>query len=229
MCYSAQIWADYKKYVRVFGADVSVRRYVELFWEKKKGGDWQKIPKAMKAAFSDPHTEEEREIHSLIADTDKVQALTIEAELFKQKTRLTDAERVLASNKPTKKAKNDLRVASNKIEQAQRKLSDLRRTDLLDRDSRIFPGQYAPVMIEKDGKRLVVPMRYQCRMPGWTEAVERKYPGTYNARRDNLEIEWGQLQLEQSAWSTQAFVERVATTKLHMAMPPPKEIEIVAP
>jgi cell division protein FtsL len=50
-----------------------------------------------------------------------------------------------------------------------------------------------------------------------------------NARRDNLEIEWGQLQLEQSAWSTQAFVERVASTKLHMAMPPPKEIEIIAP
>ena len=50
-----------------------------------------------------------------------------------------------------------------------------------------------------------------------------------DARRDNLEIEWGQLQLEQSAWSTQAFVERVATTKLHMEMPPPKEIEIVAP
>ncbi|HVW68678.1 MAG TPA: cell division protein FtsL [Steroidobacteraceae bacterium] len=50
-----------------------------------------------------------------------------------------------------------------------------------------------------------------------------------NARRDNLEIEWGQLQLEQSAWSTQAFVERVANTKLHMAMPPPKEIEVVRP
>ena len=50
-----------------------------------------------------------------------------------------------------------------------------------------------------------------------------------NGRRDNLEIEWGQLQLEQSAWSTQAFVERVASTKLHMEMPPPKEIEIVAP
>jgi cell division protein FtsL len=50
-----------------------------------------------------------------------------------------------------------------------------------------------------------------------------------NARRDNLEIEWGQLQLEQSAWSTHAFVERVAGNKLHMAMPPPKEIEIIAP
>ena len=50
-----------------------------------------------------------------------------------------------------------------------------------------------------------------------------------NARRDNLEIEWGQLQLEQSALSTHAFVERVASTRLHMAMPPPKEIEILAP
>ena len=29
-------------------------------------------------------------------------------------------------------------------------------------------------------------------------------------RRDNVQIEWGQLQLEQSAWSTHAFVERVA-------------------
>jgi cell division protein FtsL len=47
-----------------------------------------------------------------------------------------------------------------------------------------------------------------------------------NARRDNLEIEWGQLQLEQSAWSTHAFVENVASTKLHMAMPQPKKIEV---
>ncbi|HTD10660.1 MAG TPA: cell division protein FtsL [Steroidobacteraceae bacterium] len=52
---------------------------------------------------------------------------------------------------------------------------------------------------------------------------------TLNARRDNLEIEWGQLQLEQSAWSTHAFVERVASTKLRMATPPPKEIEIISP
>lgn len=50
-----------------------------------------------------------------------------------------------------------------------------------------------------------------------------------DTRRDNLDIEWGQLQLEQSAWSTHAFVERVASAKLHMGMPPPKEIEIIAP
>jgi cell division protein FtsL len=50
-----------------------------------------------------------------------------------------------------------------------------------------------------------------------------------NARRDTLEIEWSQLQLEQSAWSTHAFVERVAGARLKMAMPRPGDIEIVTP
>jgi cell division protein FtsL len=50
-----------------------------------------------------------------------------------------------------------------------------------------------------------------------------------NGRRDNLQIEWGQLQLEQSAWSSHAFVERVASTRLHMAMPAPQSIVVVAP
>jgi cell division protein FtsL len=50
-----------------------------------------------------------------------------------------------------------------------------------------------------------------------------------NARRDNLQIEWGQLQLEQSAWSSHAFVERVASTRLHMAMPAPQSIVVVSP
>jgi cell division protein FtsL len=50
-----------------------------------------------------------------------------------------------------------------------------------------------------------------------------------NRQRDNLEIEWGQLQLEQSAWSTHACVERVATTRLNMAMPDPARIQVVGP
>jgi len=48
-------------------------------------------------------------------------------------------------------------------------------------------------------------------------------------QRDNLDIEWGQLQLEQSAWSQHAFVENVASNRLHMATPPAQEIRIVAP
>jgi cell division protein FtsL len=48
-------------------------------------------------------------------------------------------------------------------------------------------------------------------------------------QRDNLDIEWGQLQLEQSAWSQHAFVENVAGNRLHMATPPAQEIKIVSP
>jgi cell division protein FtsL len=50
-----------------------------------------------------------------------------------------------------------------------------------------------------------------------------------SAQRDDLDIQWGQLQLEQSAWSTHAFVESVAGKKLHMTMPAPRDIVIVQP
>jgi cell division protein FtsL len=50
-----------------------------------------------------------------------------------------------------------------------------------------------------------------------------------NRERDRYEVEWGQLQLEQSAWSTHAFVESVAGARLKMSMPQPTEIEVVAP
>jgi cell division protein FtsL len=50
-----------------------------------------------------------------------------------------------------------------------------------------------------------------------------------HSQRDSIEIEWGQLQLEQSAWSTHAFVERVATTRLNMSSPDPARIQVVGP
>jgi len=50
-----------------------------------------------------------------------------------------------------------------------------------------------------------------------------------HAQRDRLAVEWGQLQLEQSAWSTHAFVERVATSRLKMVTPDPARIRVVKP
>ncbi len=50
-----------------------------------------------------------------------------------------------------------------------------------------------------------------------------------SAERDRLNIEWGQLQLEQSAWSNHGFVERVASDKLRMTLPVPDEVRIVTP
>ena len=37
--------------------------------------------------------------------------------------------------------------------------------------------------------------------------------------RDNLDIEWGQLLLEQSTWATPSRVEHVAVEKLDMRVP----------
>lgn len=175
MYYSAQIRAEFRKYEREFGATLSISQYVRFFWERRKSGGWRKIAKAMKAAFADPHTEGEREIAAIIAEGDAEYERALEAELFQQKTRLTNAERSLES-RPTRKAANDQRIATAKIAAARRNLDDLRRGELLPRDSRIYPGQYAPVMIAKDGKKLLVPMRYQCRLPGWTEAVNANTP-----------------------------------------------------
>jgi cell division protein FtsL len=50
-----------------------------------------------------------------------------------------------------------------------------------------------------------------------------------NAERDALEMEWGRLQLEQSYWSSHAFVERVANAKLQMLLPQTRDVRIVRP
>jgi len=50
-----------------------------------------------------------------------------------------------------------------------------------------------------------------------------------NAERDRLDMEWGRLQLEQSAWSSDAFVERVANAKLQMSIPQTRDVRIVRP
>ena len=190
MCYSAQIVADYRKYVKVFGARMSIKEFAELYWEH--GGRDVKVPRAMEAAFSDAQTDDERRIQALIAENNSVRATKLEQEVFEQRMRLAKAERTLET-KATKAAAESKRIASNKIDAAMRRLADFKRAVLKDADSRIYPGWYAPVMIVQDGRRVVVPMRYRCRLPGWTEETEKEKPGTYNARRNNLQRGWGKL------------------------------------
>ena len=191
MCYSAQIRAEYKKFVRMFGAVLNIREFSRLYYERQSHPKI-KIPKAVDALFMEPQTPEEKEIKDLIDAYDASQASVFEQELFKQRKRLADAQRALQV-KPTKKAAEEERIATSKIEWARGKLADLRRTELVPDDSRIFPGVYAPVMVWEDGQRVIKPMRYQCRPEGKPAFYDTKYPGTYNARRDNLEGFWKEL------------------------------------
>jgi cell division protein FtsL len=50
-----------------------------------------------------------------------------------------------------------------------------------------------------------------------------------NRVRDELNIEWRQLQIERSTWATHARVEQLAREQLDMRVPSPAEVEIVKP
>jgi cell division protein FtsL len=50
---------------------------------------------------------------------------------------------------------------------------------------------------------------------------------TLEKARDAMNVEWGQLQLEQGTWATHSRVERLARKKLHMVIPDMKSVVIV--
>jgi cell division protein FtsL len=47
--------------------------------------------------------------------------------------------------------------------------------------------------------------------------------------RDALDIEWGQLKIEQSAWASHARVEQTARSGLKMIIPRPEDVRLVKP
>lgn len=47
--------------------------------------------------------------------------------------------------------------------------------------------------------------------------------------RDQLDVTWGQLQLEQSTFSAHAQVESIARSRLNMVTPDPDRIQLVTP
>lgn len=42
-----------------------------------------------------------------------------------------------------------------------------------------------------------------------------------------LDVEWGQLQLEQGTWGTHGRIERIATRELNMRLPAAGRVEVV--
>lgn len=209
MCYSSQIVADHRHYVRTFGAEIDLKTYVDLFW-RRLAEPRMAVPKAMEAALLQDDAAAVQPLKDLILQHQQAQAAILEQTLFLQKKRLAEAQRKLAL-KPTQAAAEHQRIATNKMAWSKGKLDDLRRVALLERDARIFPGWYAPVMVMEAGRRVIKPMRYQCRPAGKPAAYDQKYPGTYNARRDNLEGFWkGQFGVSHGVMLASAFYENVA-------------------
>jgi putative SOS response-associated peptidase YedK len=226
MCYSAQVIAEYRLYVRLYGADISFEEFVGLYWMRTQDRSI-KIPKAIDAWFESPENEQAKEIAGHIAEFKKQEGLRLGGDLFKQRKRLADAERRLQAKPDLKGAADDKRIATNKVEQILGWLSDMRRTELTDQDRRIYPGWYVPVMVMENGRRVIKPMRYQCRPAGKPAFYDRKFPGTYNARRDNLEGFWKDLfGYSHGVMLADAFFENVPKHKAeHRELQPGEEAE----
>ena len=191
MCYSAKIAADYKTYVRKYGAKTDFKAVCALL--RARLDDTRLIiPKGVLDAFkaADDDSAESQQCRDLVGAIEKADATRWEIQLFEQMTRLNKAEQKLAV-KETKGALEDKRIAGEKIKQAQRKLDDLRRDESVESDSRIYPGSWCPVLIHDErGAPWVRPMRYLLRPAGFPATFDRTNSGSFNARRDNLQKFW---------------------------------------
>jgi putative SOS response-associated peptidase YedK len=209
VCYSAQIQADYHVYRRIWGAEaVSLEQFVQLYWLPDKSKK-ARTPKALDQAFARGDSPLERQLQARVAELDAAREAELQQDIFRQARRVADAERQLQT-RVTKKAQEDLRIGGSKLALLRERLADLRRTAPRADDARIYPGWYAPVMAMVDGRRTVLPMRYQCRPGGLPAAFDRKFPGTYNARRDSLEGFWKhQFGFSHGVIVAKAFYENV--------------------
>lgn len=50
-----------------------------------------------------------------------------------------------------------------------------------------------------------------------------------NSQRDEANIEWGRLKLEQATWSENSRIEQIARADLGLTFPVPEQVVVIAP
>jgi hypothetical protein len=143
MCFSAMVEQDLKTLERQLQAQPDFESF-EMMYSERLQNAAIKTCKALDANFLTASSHAEERIRALVAEYRESRKTAVESELFKQKTRLNTAQRALAS-KPTRKAENDRRIASDKVVKLELQLRDLQSpAELKPSHSRIFPMIYAP-------------------------------------------------------------------------------------
>lgn len=192
MCYSAMVEQNAKKYGLRFKARIQTDLYDHLF-HRRLNGEKLYLNKALEYQFTHfAESAAEKKIAEAIRKWHEQQISTLEQELFKQKKRLADAERVLQT-KITKKAQNDQRIATNKIKKILSDLEKHKTTEIMSEvEERIFPLHYMSMLcLDENGEKVVRPVRYLMRPHNKDESFDQKYGGCYNARYDSLQsVPW---------------------------------------
>lgn len=230
MCFSAQVSESFQKYLRATGAEMDIEQFLELISLRAQGRPIR-IPRAVDRWFNEPRTPREAEARDLIAKFRADTVRELQQELFAQRKRLADAVRKLAV-KTTKAAQESKRIATAKVDKVLRDLplyGDWTATTI---DARIFPFTYAPIVMHDGGRNVIRLARYHLRQPGAPELIDRKFPGLYNARRDNIDRFWrGQFGQTHALMLAESFYENVArdgaNAVLHF-VPRPHDTMLVA-
>jgi len=192
MCYSALVRQNLLWLARHYGAEVAWEMFEELYRRRIGDSDIQ-LARSLDVHVLQVDDERARRSQAYIEQYRVKRSHVWEQELFKQRKRLADAQRKLQA-KETKSARNEERIATDKIAALVGKLSSLRSEQLGPDDSRIFPKKYfVPLIVSEGGRLLIRPMRYLCRLPGKPSNYDDRFDGTYNARRDNLGGFWSSL------------------------------------
>lgn len=208
MCYSAKVEQNIRDLARHFAATLDYSEVERLMMERLAGRPIR-LARGFEWNFSNPQSAEERRIQQLDAEYRSKKTTDNEQEVFKQKKRLADAERKLKV-KETKAALNERRIATSKIEASLERIALLTGTQPHEDDNRIFPMTYAPIVLQRDGRNVITLARYHLRQKGKPAFTEQKFPGLYNARRDNLERFWrGEFGRTHALMVVDSFYENV--------------------
>jgi putative SOS response-associated peptidase YedK len=179
---------EMSSYIRATGAEIDLEQFEEIFGQRVSNAAI-KIPRCVDQWFEHPKGAKELQLRNLIMAHRAARIAEMEAALAKQRDRLAEAKEKLQV-KRTKTAEKDERIATDKIADFEKKLPLMRAWQQTKWDDRIFPMNYAPIVMHVDGKPRIRLARYHCRQNGQPASIDKERDGLYNARRNNLSRWW---------------------------------------
>lgn len=181
MCYSAMVKEDIRKLERAYNAHISWDDFLELYRQRERDQEFSlKIPGGMDSQLIALGGTAAKEIQKLCNSHRVAERAQREEAVAAVLDELIVLEATIAK-KPTKTAQTKLDAKLRKLKKLHAAAAKL---SVVTGDYRIFPFQFAPVIIQSGAERLIVPMRFQI-LPRWGK--DTKYD-LFNARRDSLQV-----------------------------------------
>lgn len=178
MCYSARIKANLKELSWEFRAQLDMDEFEHLFKMRLRHPEL-KLPFALDRYFLLSREAAEARLAKYVKEH-------LEGEKARFRAELKEAEEELAAigeKKPTKAGEKKIGVLERRMARLREKI--VHSVDAISPiDDRIFPMYFAPVILEENGQRRLVPARYRVRNPDGSE-VPSQY-NVFNARHDSL-------------------------------------------